>query len=238
MYKNKKILITGGASGIGKIMAKKLLTQGAKIVIWDISEQNINTTISELQGLGDISANIVDIADTQSIDRAAAKVGTIDILINNAGIVVGKSFAQTTDKDIINTMAVNTQGVMFTTSRFLPAMLEQRCGHICNIASSAGFISNPNMSVYVASKWAVTGWSDSLRLELKGTGVRVTTILPYYINTGMFDGVKSKIPLLEPEKVANIVLHSIQKKHKIQTNIPLALSPCAIWAGHNANSSI
>lgn len=130
--------------------------------------------------------------------------------------MVGKSFKESTDKDIEKTMAINTNGVMYVTSRFLPSMLERGAGHICNIASSAGYISNPNMSIYVASKWAVVGWSDSLRLELKGSGVRVTTVLPYYINTGMFDGVKSRIPILEPEKVANIVLRSIKKDVKFR----------------------
>ncbi len=216
MYKGKRVLITGGASGIGRIMAEKLLKEGASVIIWDISQKSIDATMGELSTLGSISANVVDVSDTESIDEAARAVGAIDVLINSAGIVVGRSFNDSTDEDIERTMAINTNGVMYVTSRFLPSMLERGAGHICNIASSAGYISNPNMSIYVASKWAVVGWSDSLRLELKGSGVRVTTVLPYYINTGMFDGVKSRIPILEPEKVANIVLRSIKKNVKFR----------------------
>ncbi len=216
MYKGKRVLITGGASGIGRIMAEKLLKEGANVIVWDISQKNIDTTIEVLSDLGNISANIVDVSNTKSIDKAAYAVGSVDVLINNAGIVVGKSFKESTDMDIDKTMAINTNGVMYITARFLPSMLERGAGHICNIASSAGLISNPNMSIYVASKWAVVGWSDSLRLELKGSGVNVTTVLPYYINTGMFDGVKSRIPILKPEKVADTVLRSIKRGEKFR----------------------
>ena len=98
-------------------------------------------------------------------------------------------------------------------------MLDQNSGHICNIASSGGIISNPKMSVYAASKWAVIGWSDSLRIEMiqMKKNIHVTTIMPYYINTGMFDGVKSKIPILEPESTALKIIRSIEKNRKMLT---------------------
>ncbi|MOA38335.1 putative oxidoreductase SadH [compost metagenome] len=91
-------------------------------------------------------------------------------------------------------------------------MLTRNSGHICNIASSAGLISNPKMSVYAASKWSLIGWSDSLRLEMKQLkkNIGVTTVTPYYINTGMFDGVRSVIPLLKPEKAANKIIKAIE----------------------------
>ena len=220
MYKNKKILITGGASGIGKIMASKLINAGAIIIIWDVSQENIKLIIEELSPLGRILANVVDVSNPDSIHIAAQevveKVGTIDIIINNAGVVVGKSFKDTSVQDINKVISINTNGPMFVTREFLSDMVAQGSGNICNIASSAGFVSNPNMSVYAASKWAVVGWSDSLRIELKDTGIKVTTIMPYYINTGMFDGVKSRIPILEPEKVADIILKSIAKGAKIR----------------------
>jgi len=97
---------------------------------------------------------------------------------------------------------------------FLPGMVQQKNGHIVNIASAAGMVSNPKMSVYAASKWAVIGWSDSLRLEMEalGTGVKVSTVTPYYINTGMFAGVHSSIiPILEPEVAAKRIIRGIEK---------------------------
>ena len=147
--------------------------------------------------------------------------GNIDVLINNAGIVVGKYFSEHTPQEIIKTMDINANAPMLITSEFLPVMIQQNSGHICNIASSAGLISNPKMSVYVGSKWAVTGWSDSLRIEMKKSGknIGVTTVTPYYINTGMFDGVKSIIPLLKPEKVARKIIGGIERS-RIYVSMP------------------
>ncbi len=98
-------------------------------------------------------------------------------------------------------------------------MLDQNFGHICNIASSGGLVSNPKMTVYAASKWSVIGWSDSLRLEMKllKKNINVTTIMPYYINTGMFDGVKSKIPILEPETAALTIIKAMEQKKRMVT---------------------
>jgi short-subunit dehydrogenase len=98
-------------------------------------------------------------------------------------------------------------------------MLNKNSGHICNIASSGGLISNPKMSVYAASKWSLIGWSDSLRLEMKQlkNNVNITTIMPYYISTGMFDGVQSKIPILKPEDTALTIIKAIEKNKKMVT---------------------
>lgn len=203
-------------------MARKLLEQGATVVVWDISQKNIDDTLSALTPLGTITANIVDISDNQSVVSAAeevlAKHKTIDVLINSAGIVVGKQFSDSTVQDIERTMGINTNGAMFVALAFLPGMIAQGSGHICNIASSASLVSNPNMSIYAASKWAVLGWSDSLRLELRKSGVKVTTVMPYYISTGMFDGVHSRIlPILKPERVASVTLKAIRKGTRLRT---------------------
>lgn len=143
----------------------------------------------------------------------------VDVLINNAGIVVGKYFDEHSTSDIAKTMEINAIGPMYVTKEFLGDMMAQNYGHICNIASSGGLISNPKMSVYASSKWALIGWSDSLRLEMKqkNKAVSVTTIMPYYINTGMFDGVKSKIPILEPEAAALTIVKAIEQNKKMVT---------------------
>lgn len=216
-FKNKNVLITGGASGIGKLMGKLVLQKGADLIIWDINLENLDKTISEFSKLGKVSGYKVDVSNLQEVKTTAAKVkaaqGVIDILINNAGIVVGKFFHEHSTEEIGKTMAINTHAPMLVTRQFLPDMLAQNSGHICNIASSGGFISNPKMSVYVASKWAVIGWSDSLRLEMQQLkkNIRITTVTPYYINTGMFKGIRSRIPILKPEKVARQVIKAIEK---------------------------
>jgi all-trans-retinol dehydrogenase (NAD+) len=223
-FKNKKVLITGGCSGIGKIMARKSLERGASnLIIWDINEEGLAKTKEEFANFGkEISTYKVDVSNLDEIkitaQRVRTEVGKVDILINNAGIVVGKYFHEHTHEQIQKSLLINTNALMHIALEFLPEMMKENAGAICNIASSAGLISNPKMSVYAASKWAVNGWSDSLRLEMQqlGKNISVTTIMPFYINTGMFDGVKSKLlPILEPEPTSERIIKAIEKGTKI-----------------------
>ena len=224
--KGRTLLITGGASGIGRIMGRMALQRGAKkVVIWDINEDNIAATESELNSYGEVKGYKVDVANTEMVKQMFAlttkECGDVDILINSAGIITGnKTFAEQSQQDIDRTMAINATAPMTVALQALPPMLERNVGHICNIASAAGFIANPRMSIYAASKWAVIGWSDSLRVELQESksNVHVTTIAPYYISTGMFDGVRSRIiPILKPEWVAKKILNAIEKNKKISS---------------------
>ncbi len=218
---NKIILITGGASGIGRIMVRLMLERKAKVIIWDINQESINQTITEFSNKGELFGYHLDVSNLKQIQDTAKKVkseiGIVDVLINNAGIIVGKYFNEHTSSDISKTIAINANAPMFITREFINDMLNQNSGHICNIASSGGLVSNPKMSVYIASKWSLIGWSDSLRLEMKQMDkkVNITTIMPYYINTGMFDGVKSKIPILEPESTALTIVKAIEKNKKL-----------------------
>lgn len=223
-FKGKRVLITGGASGIGKIMGRKALERGCShLVIWDINQEGLLQTQAEFQTLdGKISLFQVDISDLEQIKSAAEKVNTqtggIDILINNAGIVVGKYFHEHTHEQISKSMLINSSALMHIAAEFLPGMMARNLGAVCNIASSAGLISNPKMSVYAASKWAAIGWSDSLRLEMEQLkkNISVTTIMPFYISTGMFDGVKSKLlPILEPEKTSEKIIKAIENDTKM-----------------------
>jgi all-trans-retinol dehydrogenase (NAD+) len=221
--KNKTVLITGGASGIGKIMARLLLERGAKVILWDINKLKIDETLLEFASKGMVAGFIVDVSDSNQIQETAKKVkqeiGVVDVLINNAGIVAGKYFHEHTTLDISKTMDVNANAPMLITKEFLNDMLDQNSGQICNIASSGGLISNPKMSVYAASKWSLIGWSDSLRLEMKllKKNIHITTIMPYYINTGMFDGVKSKIPILASETAALAIIKAMEQKKRMVT---------------------
>lgn len=219
----KIVLITGGASGIGKIMVRLMLERKARVIIWDINQASIDTTIAEYSNGNSIFGFQVDVSNIEQIQETAKKVkqeiGIVDVLINNAGIVVGKFFHEHSTSDITTTLSINVTGPMLVTKEFLGDIIAQNSGHICNISSSGGLVSNPKMSVYAASKWALIGWSDSLRLEMEqqGKDVNITTIMPYYINTGMFDGVKSKIPILEPEAAALTIVKSIERNKKMVT---------------------
>ena len=225
---SKLVLITGGASGIGKIMGREVLKHRGKLVIWDVDKLNLQETLDEFKELGQVYGYTIDITNTVWVKEMARQVedeiGGIDILINNAGIVYGGYFHENSSEKIEKTMKVNAIAPMQLALTFLPGMMKRKQGHICNITSSAGLVSNPKMAVYAGSKWAATGWSDSLRLEMKQlkTGVGVTTVTPYYINTGMFDGVKSNIPILDQTKVAKKIIKAIQK-NRIYLSMPWSM---------------
>ena len=224
-FNDKRVLITGGASGIGRIMGAMALEKGAAaLVIWDINKANIDETIAQLSSKGRVVGYCLDISDEQSVISTAQsvkeQVGDIDILINCAGIITGnKTFDNCTSAEIHRTMNINTIAPMIVALQFLPDMIARDSGHICNISSAGGLISNPRMSIYAASKWAMIGWSDSVRIELEqiNSRVKVTTIAPYYIKTGMFDGVKSPIvPLMKPQYAARQIIRAIERNNRVK----------------------
>ncbi len=227
-FKNKIVLITGGASGIGKIMGQMVLERGSVLVIWDIDREKTEATRSELSSLGRVYSYRIDVSSYDDIKIAIKwvkrNVGVVDILINNAGIVFGGFFYEYKIPDVLKTIDVNINAPMLITRELLPDMMKRNSGHICNISSLAGLLSNPKMSVYVASKWAMIGWSESLRLEMNRLrkDIRVTTVTPYYIETGMFKGVRSFIPALKPEKVARKIIRGIER-NRIIVSMPWSL---------------
>ncbi|OXR43024.1 putative oxidoreductase EphD [Nocardia cerradoensis] len=214
----KRVLITGAAMGLGKSFAQRAVReQAADVVLWDVNETALKQTAAELSSgaVSRVHHYVVDVSDQQSIIEAGAavrsEVGDIDVLVNNAGIVRGNGYFWETENraDIDKTMAINSLAPMYVALEFLPAMVDRKTpARVLNIASSAALVSNPRMSVYAASKWAALGWSDSVRLELEQSGnehVKVTTVCPTYINTGMFDGAKGFwfTPILEQEEVVD-----------------------------------
>ena len=213
------ILITGGASGLGRLLGLRMLEAGAaQLLIWDRQVDAMAVAARGLQEQGyKVVTRNVDLADPVAIGEAVEALEPaglqIDILINNAGIVCGRSFVEHAPADIAATMAVNSLAPMYLSRCLLPGMLARRCGHIVNITLAVGMVSNPKMSVYCASRWAIIGWSDSLGIELEReqAGTKVTTVAPFYIDTGMFDGVQSRfIPVLQPELVVRRIMEAVR----------------------------
>ena len=246
--KGTNVLITGGASGIGRIMGRICLEKGASnLIVWDINQANIDKTEVELSDVkpaeagvskGQIHSYIVNVSDPQAIksayEKVKSEVGDVDILVNCAGIVRGNNtFDKQTVQDIDLTMDINANAPMYVALSVLPDMLRRDRGHICNIASAAGMLGVPKLSVYCASKWAVIGWTESMRVELKQarSHVRVTSVAPYFINTGMFDGVNSKVfPILDPEKTAAKIIRAVEVGKSFR-GIPFAYHFIRIWQG-------
>src|SRR6476620_6262360 len=210
------VLVTGAAMGMGRLYALRAAREGAAVVIlWDVDADGLARTAGEVTALGARAVvRRVDLANRESIAEAAgeaASEGPLTLLVNNAGIVRGALFwDHDPARDIALTMDINALAPMYVTHAFLPAMMADagRPRRILNIASAAGTVSNPRMSVYAASKWAVIGWSDSLRLELEQQGhdqLKVTTFCPSYISTGMFAGARGPLftPLMTPDDAVN-----------------------------------
>jgi hypothetical protein len=229
----KTALITGGASGIGLLTGFMLLRKGlAHLIVWDIHPGQAEDRLKQLGRFeGRITTETIDISQKEKLELLAAgylsKGICPDILVNNAGMIVGKPFIAHTVSDIENTMMVNTTAHLLLTRFFLPGMLKKTELHIVNIASAAAYVGNPGMSVYVGSKWAMTGWSDSLRLELEAINpdFRVTTVNPYYVDTGMFAGVKPGflLPILKPDKVAIRIVKAITN-NRLVVRMPWLIS--------------
>jgi short-subunit dehydrogenase len=220
----KNVLVTGAAMGLGKLFAAKAVAEGAAhVVLWDINEAALKDTAAELEAAGGkVHFDVVDVSSARKVAAAAKvvrnEVGEVHVLVNNAGIVRGKSyFWENAVRDIEQTMTINSLAPMFVAREFLPAMVgsTDEC-RIINLASSAGLNAVPRMAVYSGSKWAAVGWSDSVRLELEQAGhehVRVTTVCPTYINTGMFDGAKGIFltPMLEQQEVVDAAWKAMRK---------------------------
>ncbi|WP_234660158.1 SDR family NAD(P)-dependent oxidoreductase [Agromyces marinus] len=216
------LLITGAASGMGRDYAARAVREGAAaVVLWDRDAAALSRTADELgrtaMGRTQVRSYVVDLSELGAIAKVAhavrREVGSPDVIINNAGIVRGNAYFWKNDSgdDIRSTMLVNALAPMHVAREFLPAMIAaRRPARIVNIGSAAGTLGNPRMAVYAASKAALAGWSDSLRLELRQAGhrhIRVTTVTPSYVATGMFRGARGPLlaPVLEPDVVVDRV---------------------------------
>jgi all-trans-retinol dehydrogenase (NAD+) len=202
----RTVLITGGARGIGRAMGKWFAIAGSTVVVWDLDEAAAKATADWLEaGSGRRHhAYPCDVTDPDLVRERAAQVGEeageVDVVVNNAGVVSGKELLQLTDDDIRRTFEVNALAPYWVTRAFLPEMQRRGSGHLVTIASAAGWIGVSKQTDYSASKHAAVGFDESLRMELRQTapGVRTTVVCPFYIDTGMFDGVRTRVPWLLP----------------------------------------
>lgn len=223
--RNKVALITGGASGIGKLLARYLAQQGAIVIVWDVNESAIKGLEAEAaEHKLSIFGMVCNITKRDEVYQQAASIkdtwGPVAILVNNAGVVSGSTFLNTPDEKMIQTMEVNTLAHFWTLKAFLPDMISRNEGHIVTIASAAGIIGVTGLADYSASKFAAFGLHEAIRMELRRLkkNIQTTVVCPFFINTGMFDGVKTRFPLLlpimEPEQAARRILNAILKNKK------------------------
>ncbi|WP_085992649.1 SDR family NAD(P)-dependent oxidoreductase [Oceanobacillus senegalensis] len=231
--KNKTIVITGASSGIGEKVARKVAEKGATPILLARSSDKLEKISKEIKE--DFSVTCLyfqlDVSDTKQVkrefDKILHEVSSIDILINNAGFGIFDAFHEASLDEIDRMFKVNVLGLMACTKQVLPSMLEKNTGHIVNIASQAGKLATPKSSGYSASKHAVLGFTNSLRLELSKTDIYISAVNPGPIETKFFETADRsgsyvenvKKYMLQSDKVADKIVQLLINP-KRELNIP------------------
>jgi NAD(P)-dependent dehydrogenase (short-subunit alcohol dehydrogenase family) len=193
MSDGKVVLITGGASGIGRALGEALAERGAMVLLADRQLDLAESVAAEIRQSGrSASAVALDVRDADAFKRVAdevvARYGRIDMFFNNAGIAVGGPAERYEPRDWNDVLEVNVQGVVNGIRAVYPHMLRQKSGHIINTASMAGLLGSANMVSYVTSKHAVVGLSKALRIEARRHGIKVSVLCPGFIRTAILHG--------------------------------------------------
>jgi NADP-dependent 3-hydroxy acid dehydrogenase YdfG len=208
------VAITGGARGIGKCTALSLIRRGARVAIGDLHAELAEETAAELGG--NCVAFELDVTDRESfsrfLDSAESELGPIDVVINNAGIMPIGPFIEETDETAKTMIDINLHGVIYGTKLALERMLPRGSGHIVNIASQAGKAGLPGGATYCATKHAVVGLSEAVRLENIDKGIEVSCVMPAVVNTELGSGLVDTrgVKKLEPEEVAEAIVEAIE----------------------------
>jgi NADP-dependent 3-hydroxy acid dehydrogenase YdfG len=210
------VAVTGGARGIGRATAAALIAQGARVAIGDIDAALAERTAGELGG--STAGLPLDVTDRASfaafLNEVENRLGQLDVLVNNAGIMPIGPFLKETDETAARMVDINIHGVIFGSKLALERFVPRRRGHLVNIASIAGKAGVAGGATYCATKHAVVGLSEALRQELYGTGVEVSVVMPIGVNTELYSGLPQTrgFNTPEPEDVANAIVQALQKR--------------------------
>jgi NAD(P)-dependent dehydrogenase (short-subunit alcohol dehydrogenase family) len=208
------VAITGGGRGIGRATAAALIRHGARVAIGDIEAELAGKTAGEL-GSGTIGLAL-DVTDRDSfaafLDEVEQRLGPLDVLVNNAGIMPIGPFLEESDATAARMIDINLHGVIFGSKLALERFQRRGRGHLVNIASAAGKSGFPHGATYCATKHAVVGLSDSIRWELKGTDIGISVVMPAVVRTELGSGLPDSrgVTPVEPEDVANAIVEAIQ----------------------------
>jgi NAD(P)-dependent dehydrogenase (short-subunit alcohol dehydrogenase family) len=227
-FANRVVLITGAAQGIGRELARQLAAEGAAIAAVDLQSEVLATLAGEFDGKKFASA-VADVTDRPALTAAVAKLqdrlGPTDLLIANAGIGKPTSALSFSAADIEDQVRVNLIGVANSVEAVLPKMLERKQGQLAVLSSLASARGMPRMAGYCASKAGVNALFESLRVELQGHGIAVTTICPAWIRTQMTAHLADRLPgLMELPIAARLILEAIRRKRPYY-----AFPTSAVW---------
>ena len=229
-FAGRRVLVTGGAQGMGLLIAREAAARGAHVGIWDVNGKALPDAAARVAAARAgadqlVVSDVVDVGDSggvlEAANRLGGSLGKVDILVNNAGVVSGKRLLELSPEEVQRTLRVNTAALFWTARAFVPPMIEAREGHVVTMASAGGLIGVSGLSDYCASKFGAVGFHESLRAELRRTasGVGTSLICPFFVGTGMFAGVRTRfpflLPILEPETVAAAVIRAVEKDRAV-----------------------
>ncbi len=234
----KWALVTGAASGIGRAIALRLAREGARLLLIDIDERRLAEVVEEVRDLGvEAFGRRCDVSEPREVSAAVAEAmsrcGGVDILVNNAGITYYGKTERMSAEHWDRLMRVNLLSHVQFTRELLPAMLERREAHVLNVCSVLGLVGMPKVTAYCTSKFAMVGFSESLRNEFGREGLGVTALCPGFVTTSLFTNapledsieehkVPPRIICTTPERVANAAVKAIYRNRRLVTVEPFA----------------
>ena len=217
-WKDKVVLVTGASSGIGRALALEFGRRGARVGVLARRAEALIEVAGEVERAGGKALVLVaDVRDAAEMEKAVARVrelwGVVDVLIANAGMTSTTGATALRAGEAADVIAVNVVGVINSVAAVLPPMLERGAGHLVAISSLASYRGMPKSSAYSASKAAVSTFFESLRVDLRKSGVAVTTIHPGFIRTPLTEGRKTKLPfLMEVETAARLIVRAVERR--------------------------
>ena len=211
----KVVAITGGARGIGEATARALVREGAKVAIGDLDAELAGRTAAALGG--ETIALELDVTRRDSfasyLSQVEERLGPVDVLINNAGIMPVGPFVEEDDATAQRMIDINLHGVIYGMKLVLPSMQRRNDGHIVNVASQAGKGGFPGGATYCATKHAVVGLSEAVRAELDDTAIEISCVMPAVVNTELGSGLVETrgVKKIEPDEVADAIVAALQR---------------------------
>jgi short-subunit dehydrogenase len=239
-YSGKIVVITGASSGIGKESALEFAKLHASVVLVSRDKNKLEEVAKELlKYQTQILVCACDISQKDKVNEMSKQVlekfGTVDVLVNNAGFGIYGNFNDLKVEEIESQIRTNYLGMVYCTKTFLPKMLEQKSGHIVNVASVAASFGIPGMAGYCASKFAMLGCSESLYHELKGSGIGITVVSPIMVRTNFFNHDSfNKMPRYTTALSANTVAKAVVRaasSPRLEIVVPQFVR-IAIWLKH------
>ncbi|TLG00354.1 SDR family oxidoreductase [Nocardia cyriacigeorgica] len=226
-------VVTGGAQGIGREIARQLAAAGARVAIGDLDAGAALTTAESLPG--QVRAFALNVTDTESFRRFLAEVAQVwgppDVLVNNAGVMWVGAFDAEPEAATERMLAVNLHGVIRGVRLVAPGMRERGTGHIVTVASAASKLAPPGESTYAATKHGVLGYLTGVREELRGSGVHLSVIMPGVVDTDLAAGTESGAAArLQPSDVAAVVV-DVLRRPRFEVTVPAYVGPLVRLVG-------